>query len=384
MTSSDFAFSSVFQSSVFQKARSGRTWRLLALSAVIGAVLGLFYAWVLALPLYTSSATVVVRGGAAETGGGGGTSSANLLRRGGAADALTLLDGMLVQDFLRSPDAMRALDQRVGLFRNFPGGSWDPMHSLPANPSNEDKLEFYRSVVDVRYSLTRQVVEVNASARTAEQSQLMATAVVAIAEDFINRYNARVREDFVSVAENDLEAAQDRMVAAQTTLASLRNATGQLDPAAEATMIGSVIQQLEIERVGVAAEAQSIRALGGPDSPRLERLNAQVAHLDRAIAAQRARLVGASGAVASSLGSFEAAAASLEFAEQSVEQAREELASARANFARQQKYLLTVSSPSAPTERSWPQPFMALLFGALLGLIFGAVALLLARAFPVR
>lgn len=384
MTSSDFAISSIFQSSVFQKVRSGRTWRLLALSAAVGAVLGLLYAWVLALPLYTSEATVVVRGGSAEAGGANASSSANLLRRGGAADALTLLDGMLVQDYLRSPDAMNALDQRVGLFRSFPGGSWDPFHPLPAQPSNEDKLAFYRSVVDVRYSLTRQVVEVNASARTAEQSQRMAQGLVAIAEEFINQYNERVRQDFVAAAENDLAEAQDRMVEAQTSLTRLRNATGQLDPAAEATMIGSVIQQLEVERVGVAAEAESIRALGGPDTPRLERLNAQVAHLDRAIAAQRARLVGATGAVASSLGSFEAAAATLEFSKESVQQAREELAAARTNFARQQKYLLTVSSPSEPTERSWPRPLVALLFGGLLGLILGAVGLLLGRAFPVR
>lgn len=377
MTSSDFAFSSVFQ-----RSRDGRSWRLLAAAAVVGALLGLVYAWTLALPLYSSEATVVVRGGEAEASGGGG--AANLLRRGGASDALGLLDGMLVQDYLRSPDAMRALDQRVGLFAAFPGGSMDPAHPLPPNPSNEAKLAFYRSVVDVRYSLTRQVVEVTASARTAEQAERVAAGVVAIAEEFINRYNTRMREDFVSVAERDLEAAQERMVAAQTTLASLRSATGRLDPAAEAAMIGSVIQQLEVQRVGVAAEAQSIRSLGAPDSPRLQRLNAELAHLDGAISAQRARLVGSSGAVSASLASFESASASLEFAQEAVEQARGEVAAARSNFARQQKYLLTVSSPSQPTERSWPKPLMALLTGGLIGLVLGMIGLLVFRAFPVR
>lgn len=376
MTSSDFAFSSVFQ-----RTRDGRTWRLLAAAAVLGGVLGLLYAWVLALPLYSSEATVVVRGG---TENQSAPSASNLLRRGGATDALTLLDGMLVQEYLRSADAMRALDERVGFFSAFPTGSLDPAHYLPPRPSNEDRLAFYRSVIDVRYSMTRQVVEVSASARTAEEAERLAAGVVAIAEDFINRYNARVREDFVSVAEQDLDDAQQRMMAAQTTLASLRNATGRLDPAAEAAMIGSVIQQLEVQRVGIAAEAQSIRSLGAPDSPRLQRLNAELAHLDSAIEAQRARLVGSSGAVSTSLGSFEAATASLEFAEESVEQAREELAAARANFARQQKYLLTVASPSEPTERSWPRPFMALLAGALIGLVLGAISLLISRAFPVR
>jgi capsular polysaccharide transport system permease protein len=385
MTSfSDFALASRFQ-----KARDGRSWMLLVAGALIGAVLGLLYAVALALPLYSSQAIVVVRGGTLESGGaggggGGGGSALSALRRGGAADALGMLDGMLVQDYLRSPDAMEAFDRRVGLFRAFPGGSLDPAHPLPPAPSNEAKLKFYRSIVDARFSLTRQVIDIEASGPTSAQSHRFAQGVVTLAEEFINRYNTRVREDLVSVAQADLTQAEQRLDLAQASLAALRNATGRIDPAAEATMIGSIVQQLEIQRVGVAAEIEALQAMGGPDSPRLQRLTAELRQLDQSIAAQRGQLVGSAGAVSGSLASFEDATAERDFAALSVQQAREEVVAARANYARQHKYLLTVAAPNEPSKRSWPKTPAAILVGALLGLIAGVVWLLLARAFPVR
>jgi len=315
----------------------------------------------------------------------GGGSGLSLLRRGsGGADALGLLDGTLVQDYLRSPDAMAVLDQRVGLFRAFPNGSADPAHPLPRNPSNEARLKFYRSVVSARFSLTRQVVDIEASGRTPAEAQRLARGVVLISEEFINRYNARVRQDFVTTAEQELAAAAQKLTIAQANMATLRNATGRLDPAAEATMIGSVIQQLEIQRVGVAAEVEAMQKLGGPDSPRLQRLTAELGQLDRSIEAQRARLVGSAGAVSTSLASFETATAEHEFAVQSVEEARKEVSLAKANYARQHKYLLTVASPSEPSRRSWPRTPSAILIGALVGLFLGAISLLLLRAFPIR
>lgn len=377
-------FSSSFDfASRFQKTRDGRVWLILLGAGTAGAVVGLLYAIILALPLFTSQATVVVRGGAMESQGGG--SGFNLLRRGaGAADALGMLDGTLVQDYLRTPDAMEALDKRVGLFRAFSNGSLDPAHPLPRNPSNEARLKFYRSVVSARFSLTRQVVDIEASGRTPAQAQRLARGVVQVSEEFINRYNARVRQDFVTTAEQELAAAAQKLAAAQANMATLRNATGRLDPAAEATMIGSIIQQLEIQRVGVAAEVQAMQKLGGPDSPRLQRLSAELSQLDRSIEAQRARLVGSAGAVSGALASFETASAEHEFAAQSVEEARKEVSSAKANYARQHKYLLTVASPSEPTRRSWPRLPSAILVGALVGLFLGAISLLLLRAFPVR
>lgn len=378
-------FSSSFDfTSRFQKTRDSRTWIILGVASAVGAVLGLLYAIILALPLYTSQATVVVRGGAMEGGSGGG-SGLSLLRRGsGGADALGMLDGTLVQDYLRSPDAMVALDQRVGLFRAFPTGSADPVHPLPGNPSNEARLKFYRSVVSARFSLTRQVIDIEASGRTAADAQRLTQGVIQVSEDFINRYNTRVRQDFVTTAERELEAAAENLALAQSNMASLRNATGRLDPEAEATMIGSVIQQLEIQRVGVAAEVQALQQLGGPDSPRLQRLNAELSQLDRSIAAQRARLVGSAGAVSGSIASFERASADREFAAESVEEARKEVSAAKANYARQHKYLLTVASPSQPGGHSWPRTPSAMLIGALIGLFLGSVSLLLLRAFPVR
>lgn len=159
--------------------RRSKAWTIVAVCAAAGALAGLIYAVLIALPLYSSVATVVVRGGTGELSQSGAVA---MTRRASAAasgaDAIALLDGFLVQEYLSSPDAMRELDDRVQLFDMFPGGSWDPFHPLPSNPSPEDRLVFYRSVVKVHYSLTRQTVEIEGRAKHPDQAARIAQATM--------------------------------------------------------------------------------------------------------------------------------------------------------------------------------------------------------------
>lgn len=369
-------------SKVIDPFRRSRAWTLLTLTTAAGLLVGLAYALLLALPLYASTATVVVRGGTGEISP---SAAASMARRTAATgDMIALLDGFLIQDYLQSPDAMKAIDAKIGLFAMFPGGSADPLHPLPANPTPEDKLKFYRSVVKVRYSLTRQNVEIEGSARRADQAARITQATLELSEAFINRYNGRVRGDVLSFAESEVQKAEQRVSDSQAEIRNLRNATGHLDPSAEATRVGAVIQQLEIQRAAAAAERASLQALGAPTgSPKMADLNARIGTLDHFIGAQRALLVGSTSAISGNISAFENANSNLAMAQESLKETRSQLAEARINVSRQQRYLLTISSPTTPTQKAWPHTWMALLAGAAVGLIAGMIWLLFTRAFGV-
>ena len=300
------------------------------------------------------------------------------------ADAIALLDGFLVQEYLSSPDAMREVDSRVQLFDMFPGGSWDPAHPLPLNPSPEAKLAFYRSVVNVHYSLTRQTVEIEGRAKRPDQAARIAQATINIAEDFINRYNARVRNDLLATSEATVREAADNVATAQAAMRALRNSTGRLDPEAEANRIGAVIQQLEIQRAGAVAERDALRSLGAPGgNPKVIELDSRVSTLERFIENERTKLVGSTAAISGNISSFENANADLLMAQETLTEARSQRLVAQTNLTRQQRYLLTVSSPTAPSQHSWPRHFLSLLAGAAIGLIAAMLWLLLTRAFAV-
>ncbi|MFN6980430.1 MAG: hypothetical protein ACK4NU_00740 [Brevundimonas sp.] len=365
--------------------RRSKAWTIVAVCAAGGALVGLIYAVLIALPLYSSVATVVVRGGTGELSQSGAVA---MTRRASAAasgaDAIALLDGFLVQEYLSSPDAMRELDRRVQLFDMFPGGSWDPFHPLPSSPSPEDKLVFYRSVVKVHYSLTRQTVEIEGRAKRPDQAARIAQATMQIAEDFINRYNARVRRDLLATSEHTVQEAEDGVSTAQAAIRDLRNTTGRLDPEAEANRIGAVIQQLEIQRAGAVAERDALRSLGAPEgSPKVIDLNTRIATLERFIEAERTKLVGSTAAISGNISSFENANADLRMAQETLTEARSQMLLAQTNLTRQQRYLLTISSPTAPTQHSWPRLFLALLAGAAVGFISALLWLLFTRAFAV-
>lgn len=383
MNSSRLDFVNRFDlSKVIDPFRRSRAWTLLALTTAAGALIGLIYALFLALPLYSSTATVVVRGGTGEISPNAAASMAR--RTAATGDMVALLDGFLIQDYLQSPDAMTAIDRKIGLFALFPGGSADPLHPLPANPTPEEKLKFYRSVVKVRYSLTRQNVEIEGRARRADHAARITQATVELSEAFINRYNQRVRGDLLNFAEKEVQDAELRVTASQAEIRTLRNTTGRLDPAAEATRIGAVIQQLEIQRASAAAERAALQALAAPSgSPKVAELNARISTLDGFIEAQRDNLVGSASAISGNISAFENANSNLAMAQENLKEARSQLADARINVARQQRYLLTISSPTTPTQKAWPHMWMALLAGAAVGLIAGMIWLLFTRAFGV-
>ena len=362
--------------------RRSRAWTLMAITTAVGALAALIYVLIVALPLYMSTATVVVRGGTGEMSPGAATS---MVRRTAAAgDMVALLDGFLVQDYLRSPDAMKALDQKVGLFAMFPNGSIDPLHPLPTNPTPEQKLKFYQSVLKVRYSLTRQNVEIEGFARRPDQAARITLGALQLSEDFINRYNQRVRRDLLSFSEQEVTKAEERVSAAQAVMRTLRNNAGRLDPAAEAMRINAMIQQLEVQRAGALAERASLLALGSPaGSPKLAELNAKIAAFDGFIATEKESLTGSTEAISSDISAFENAQGALTTAQEILKEARTQSAEARLNSVRQQRYLLTVASPTTPSQKAWPHGLMIMLAGAAIGLIAGMIWLLFTRAFGV-
>jgi capsular polysaccharide transport system permease protein len=365
--------------------RRSKAWTILAISTAVGALAGLIYAVVLALPLYSSVATVVVRGGTGELSAGGAVAMTRRATAAAAgADAIALLDGFLVQEYLSSPDAMREVDSRVQLFDMFPDGSWDPAHPLPANPSPEARLAFYRSVVKVHYSLTRQTVEIEGRAKRPDQAIRIAQATIHIAEDFINRYNARVRRDLLATSASTVREAEEGVASAQDAIRALRNSTGRLDPEAEANRIGAVIQQLEIQRAGAVAERDALRSLGAPTgNPKVIDLDSRIATLERFIENERTKLVGSAAAISGNISSFENANADLRMAQETLTEARSQMLAAQTNLTRQQRYLLTISSPTAPSQHSWPRLFLSLLAGAAAGFIAAMLWLLFTRAFAV-
>lgn len=362
--------------------RRSRAWTVLLITTLLGVLVGLIYVFVFALPLFASAATVVVRGGSGELSAGAAGAMAKRSATGG--DMVALLDGFLVQDYLQTADAMRAMDQKIQLFAMFPEGSLDPLHPLPANPTPEQKLAFYRTVVKVHYSLTRQNVLIEGYARRPDQAARITQATVELSEEFINQYNERVRRDVLSFAEREVQESEERVATSQATIRSLRNSTGRLDPTAEALRIGAVIQQMAIQRAGAAAERASLIALGTPPgAPKMADLNARIAALDSFIGGQRSDLVGSSAAISGNISSFENANSDLTMAQETLKATRQQLAEARINFARQQRYLLTISTPSVPTSKAWPQTWLALLTGAAVGLVAGMLWLLFNRAFGV-
>ncbi|MCI4662852.1 MAG: hypothetical protein MRY63_13655 [Neomegalonema sp.] len=349
--------------------------------AVLPMLAAIWYVSASALPQYSTETRFVIRG---RTGVEATSLSRDLgaMLGGGAA----VFDGYAVQDYLLSADALEALEERVGFRERMQRGAADPLYSLSMGAPLDETLAFYRSVVDVRYSITKQIVEIEVFAFTPEDSFAIATEMLSISEDFANDLNQKARQDLLASARVELEEAEARLGRARIALNDWRRRNDLIDPEQFAKMVGDVIAKLELAKAEAKAGLVECAQLSGRGSARCEQLALQVDTLQEEIRDQNARLTGGGEQAASDqLIEYEQLALNKEFAIKTYEHASASLKAALADVNRQQKYISIVATPRLDTQADWPRPYEFLFLSALAALsLWGLARLVIAAVLDTR
>jgi len=314
------------------------------------ALATVFYG-VIATDRYGSEAQFIVRSGNTQKAGG----LERLFQSFGLAR--TVDDGNAVQSYLLSRDAVRELSMRVPLKEMFSRKSIDVFSRFPhfwTNNSFEALYDYYLEHVYVVQNPTKGIFSIYAIAFDSDDARRIATELLTLAEEMVNRLNARAQSDTIAASKRDLDIAGDRFVQAQRKLTEYRNKVQFVDPTSTSTSMLDTITSLSTDLATSIAELDNLRRVS-PANPAIGAATDKVESLRREIQRQRLNLVGNDGALAAKLAAFEQLMIEQKLAQSSLSSASQALDQARLDAQRKAIYLETVVAPNLPDESNEPK-----------------------------
>lgn len=217
-------------------------WISFALCVVLPTLVATVYYGLIASNQYVSEFRFTVRAGDARPPD---PAFAGAVKAGAAAQAM--LDNFIVVDYVRSRQAVDALERDVGLRRVYTSGEADAWARLEKNASAERLVNYWGSMVESSFDILSGIAAVRVRAFTAEDSLAVATQLMKNSEALVNEINTRARRDAIRFAEEDLKRAEDRMRQARRAVREFRSTMRTADPTKEAEATFTLVSKMREE-----------------------------------------------------------------------------------------------------------------------------------------
>lgn len=285
-----------------------------------------------------------------------------------------------VQEFMLSRDAVRQLQDRIGLREIYARSSGDPFYRFPSflnGTSDEHLWRHYRRMTEVVFNANSGITSIRVRAFTAADAQAIARELLALGEQRVNEINTRVLADGVRIASLEVTRAEERVAAAQGALSEFRARELTLDPQRGAVLATELIGRLNIELAGARAQLTELRAIS-PTNPALASLQGRINALTAQIGQERERAASGPEGLTQQLGTFDRLNLEREFANRLLTGALQGLQAARLEAQRQQLFIERVTEPTRIDHAAYPEVLRWVLTNMMLNLVAVMIGWLLA------
>ena len=342
----------------------------LLLFVVLPTALAGWYYFRVATPLYATYSQFQIQ--RAESGSAGGASS--LLA---GSQLATNPDSVAVQSYLNSRDAMLRLDADKGFKAAFQNPDIDPIKRLAPDATNEDTYSVYKNSVKIGYDPTEGVIDMEVIAPDAILSEQFSLALIAYAEEQVDRMTSRLRSDQMEGAEASYRDAEAKVLAAQRRVQQLQQELGVLDPAAEGTVVMNQVATLEGQLNEKRLELGQLLANERPQQSRVDGVRGDISRLEDMIVTTRQQLTQGNeqrASLAAITGDLRIAESDLATRQELLAAAAAQMEGARIEANKQVRYLSLSVAPVPPDEATYPKAFQNTIVALL---IFSGIYLML-------
>jgi capsular polysaccharide transport system permease protein len=290
---------------------------------------------------------------------------------GGGSPLAVIVDSQIVVQYLKSRQVIDDIAASgVDLDAIYAGSDRDVLAHLRPKAPAEERLRYWRRMVDPFFDMSTGIVSVEVRAFRPADAALVASKALALAEKLVNDIAGRAHADALAYAEREAAASGMRLKAVQAELASYRNRNAVLFPEMQATADsvteGRVEESLIEARTTYAAQvAQGVAR----DAPRMTLLRDRIAALEAELRGAHGRQANGGGAVslASVMSGYSALQTDEQIAAKVYERALISLQDARNEASQQAVYLAAFVRPGVPEDSRYPVRWRALLETALAG-----------------
>lgn len=363
-----------------------KSYRNLAQKPFVAYVGTLTLAWalyllVIAQPSYTTETRVIVRENREAAPGIIPGIAASLV---GGGIKSSLEDAYVLVDYLQSSSLVSEIDTQLNLRAHFSTPSLDIFRRLGRNAASEDLHAYFLRHVKINVIPESSIVTIEVNAFEPAFAQKLAQALVTASEKAINNLNNRMVTAQTTLASNELSKARTNLTAARRKLLNFQATNNIIDPTGEVfsrlTSLAALDERLVQKRAELRIKQQFIRE----DAFDIRTLQQEITGLEAQRTQENQRLINSSGAsdpqgIAAAAQAYEEVKLEADFALQTFTAALALDEKAKLDSARQAKFLLQISQPHLPEAHSFPSLFINTLTAfAVLSLFYGIIRLIIA------
>jgi capsular polysaccharide transport system permease protein len=349
--------------------------KILWLTVITPTILACIYYGLIASDVYISESRFVVRSPQRQSQTGLGA----LLQSTGFSRSQD--DTYSVHDFVMSRDALKELDEQIGVrklysskdadfINRFPGLDWDS--------SFEAFHRYYQKRISVDYDTVSSISILTVRAFTAEDAKQINDLLLKMGERLVNNLNDRSRQDLIKFATQEVTVAEGKAKTAALALSSFRTTQSVFDPDRQSAIQLQGVAKLQEELLATEAQLNQIKRVS-PNNPQVASLANRVATLRNTIATETSKVAGGGASLTSKSANFERLVLEKGFADKQLASALTSLESARSEAERKQLYLERLVQPNLPDKALEPRRIRSIFMVFAVGLMaWGVVSLLVA------
>ena len=346
---------------------------LFVLTVVIPTALAILYFGIVASDVYVSQSAFVVRSPDKPSKGGFG----GLLE--GAGFSSTNSEVFAAQDYIKSRDALRALDKAARFKAAYtrPDISFiDRFDPSGLFGSFEHLYRYFLGKISVNYDSTSSITTLTVDAFNGRDAHQFNEQLLSLAEDMVNRINERGRRDLINSAQREVDEAKTESRGAASALAVYRNRSGVVDPEKQAQMQLQMVSKLQDELIANRTQLAELRRYA-PINPQVESLTTRIASLQGQINDEMKKVAGNQGSLAGNVAQYQRLSLESELADKQLAAAMSSLTEAQNEARRKQSYVERIVQPNLPDSATEPRRLRGILATFVLGLVAWGIASML-------
>src|SRR5271166_1568725 len=178
-------------------------------------------------------------------------------------------DTYAVRDYILSRDALKELEEKLGVQQLFSRPEADFIDRFPAfgwDRSFEEFYKYYGKHVEVEYDPVSSISILTVHAFAPDDAYKINAELLEMSERLVNSLNDRSRQDMIRFADGEVQLASQKAKDASIALLTYRSSHAVFEPDKQAVYQIEGVAKIQLELVSTEAELAQIRKLS-PDSP---------------------------------------------------------------------------------------------------------------------
>lgn len=348
---------------------------LFLLTVVVPTFCAVVYFGLIASDVYISESRFVVRSPDKPATSGLGI----LLKGAGFTNAGD--EVYAAQSYVVSRDALHALNRGDAFARSFSAPDisiFNRFGGFGINETFEDLYRYYANHVSVDHDSTSSITTLSVRAYTPRDAQRFNEQLLEMAENTVNRLNARGRQDLIRFSTDEVLVAKGRASVAALALSAYRNREGVVDPEKQAAVQLQMISKLQDELIAARTQLVALRSFT-PANPQIAVLRTRIEELEREVDVEMGKVAGGQRSLAATAAQYQRLSLESQFADRQLASAMASLEEAQNEARRKQAYVERIVQPNLPDDPLEPRRMRGILATLAFGLIlYGVLKMLFA------